>query len=270
MVDESMRWAAVVCIVLGLGAGAVCQNVEQNPPPVTPEKIISLFNGKDLSNFYSYLRENKYSDPRQVFKVEGGLIRISGQEWGGLTTRRAFRNYHLAVDWKWGKLAFGTRIGHTRDSGILVHGVGPDGVASGAWLESIECQVIEGGCGDLILVAGAGRPSLTAETRTGPDGQLYWHKGGEAVTRSTGRFNWFGRDPEWKDVFGFRGRNDVEKPAGEWNRSEVICDGDAITNLVNGVVVNHGTQASPSQGKIQIQSEGAEIFIRRIELRPLR
>ena len=51
---------------------------------------------------------------------------------------------------------------------------------------------------------------------------------------------------------------------------EVICDGDSITNILNGVVVNRGTNSSLTEGKIQFQSEGAELFFRRIEIRPLR
>jgi hypothetical protein len=39
--------------------------------------------------------------------------------------------------------------------------------------------------------------------------------------------------------------------------------------LMNDLVVNEGTAASPSEGKIQFQSEGAEIFFRKIEVRPL-
>ena len=50
---------------------------------------------------------------------------------------------------------------------------------------------------------------------------------------------------------------------------EVICDGDTITNIVNGNVVNVGTKSSLTEGKIQFQSEGAEIFFRKIEVRPL-
>jgi hypothetical protein len=136
-------------------------------------------------------------------------------------------------------------------------------------MQSIECQVIEGGCGDFIMVKGAELPTLTCETRVGPEGkQLYYEKGGKPVV-GRGRVNWWGRDPEWKDVTGFRGKNEVEKPAGEWNRMEVICDGDTITNIVNGYVVNAGTRSSQVEGKIQFQSEGAEIFFRRIEVRPL-
>jgi hypothetical protein len=136
-------------------------------------------------------------------------------------------------------------------------------------MESQECQIIEGGCGDFIMVGGRGKPKLTVETRTGPDGQPYYEKGGTPQTRDSGRFNWWGRDPNWKDTLGFRGARDVEKPAGEWNRMEVICDGDTITNIVNGYVVNVGTKSSLTMGKLQFQSEGAEIIFRKIEIRPL-
>ena len=39
---------------------------------------------------------------------------------------------------------------------------------------------------------------------------------------------------------------------------------------VNGEVVNEGTSASVTKGKILLQSEGAEIFFRKVELRPLK
>jgi len=42
-----------------------------------------------------------------------------------------------------------------------------------------------------------------------------------------------------------------------------------VIDLLNGKVVNYGTGASHTFGKIQLQSEGAEILIRRVELLPL-
>jgi hypothetical protein len=64
-------------------------------------------------------------------------------------------------------------------------------------------------------------------------------------------------------------KTDAEKPHGQWNTIEVVCDGDKITNIVNGVVVNEGTNASVTQGRILLQSEGAEVFYRKVELEPL-
>lgn len=256
-----MRFVALV-IFFGCLAGA--------QPAIRPERKIVLFDGKGLDRFYVWLRETKYEDPKRVFSIEEGKLRISGEDWGGIATKDSFRDYHLVVEWKWGGPTHGSRQKAARDSGILVHAHGPDGAASGVWLESIEAQIIEGGTGDIILVAGKGRPALTVETRTGEDKQLYWQPGGTPTTRDRGRFNWKWRDVNWKDTVGYRGPKDVEKPVGKWNRQEVICDGSRITIKLNGEVVNEGTGAKPDEGKIQIQSEGAEIWIRKIELRPVR
>ena len=124
--------------------------------------------------------------------------------------------------------------------------------------------------GDFIMVGGKNRPSLTAEVREGAHNQFYWQEGGKSVTLDKGRFNWYGRDPQWKDELGFRGSQELEKPTGEWNRSEVICDRDTIKNIVNGKVMNYATNSSHTFGKIQLQSEGAEIWIRLVELQPLK
>ena len=234
----------------------------------TGEPVLS-FNGKDLTGFYPYTRDHKYEDPSKVFTVKDGVLVISGKEFGGVSTGGNFSNYHLVTEWKWGERTWPPRKTASRDSGILLHCVGLDGAAGGQWMESIECQIIEGGSGDLLMVAGLSKPSLTCEVRFGPDKQPYFEKGGKSITRDSGRYNWWGRDPAWKDVLGFRGHRDVEMPAGGWNRMEVICDGDTITNIVNGHVVNIGTRSTLTQGKIQFQSEGAEIHFRKIEIRPL-
>jgi len=236
---------------------------------IVPKETIALFNGRNLDGWYTYLREDKYSDPKGVFTVKDGAMRISGAEWGGIATRQMYRDYHLIVEWKWGGPAHDDRATKARDSGILIHGVGEDGAASGVWLESIESQIIEGGAGDLLMVAGKRQPSLTGRMREGKGNQLYWDESAAPTTRDRGRFTWYGRDPEWKDLLGFRGREDIEAPTGEWNRQEVICDGDTIRNIINGKVVNYATDSSHTFGKIQLQSEGAEIWIRRVERRPV-
>src|SRR5437870_13736821 len=52
-----------------------------------PGKAVELFNGKDMTYFYTYLVKNKYDDPDKVFSIveEDGTpaIRVSGQESGG-------------------------------------------------------------------------------------------------------------------------------------------------------------------------------------------
>ena len=60
------------------------------------------------------------------------------------------------------------------------------------------------------------------------DGEKVWKKGGEEITLASGRINWFGRDVDWADKKGFRGKDDVESPFGEWTKMEVIADGDKL------------------------------------------
>ena len=52
-------------------------------------------------------------------------------------------------------------------------------------------------------------------------------------------------------------------------RLRLFVAGDRLTYRVNGVVVNRATDVSPAQGKILLQTEGAEMFVRKFELRPL-
>jgi hypothetical protein len=243
---------------------------------IAPVKPIKLFNGKDLTNFYTYLGSpgkgakpyGKNNDPEKVFAVQDGMIRISGKVFGGLITEQQYANYHLVAEFKWGEKTWPPREKAARDSGILLHCVGADGAAGGVWMEAIECQMIEGGTGDFILVAGKGPPSLTAKAEK-RRGQFYYNPDAQPVDFTIGRINWYGRDPDWKDVKGFRGPRDVEKPVGQWNRLECLCNEDRITITLNGTIVNQGTKASHRQGKILIQSEGAEVFFRRIDLLPL-
>lgn len=234
-------------------------------------QVIRLFNGENLEGWYTWIEHRgRDTDPAGVFTVNDGMIRISGEEWGCITTEESFENYTLLVEFKWGELTFEPRLDRARDSGILLHSQGEDGGSQGIWMHSIECQIIEGGTGDIIVVGdGTDRFRVTCEVAPEKQGSSYvFRPGGEQVTVSEGRINWYGRDPDWADVLGFRGRNDVASPRGEWNTLVCVSDGGQLTYTLNGVMVNRALRVSPARGKIQVQSEGAEIFFRRIELTP--
>jgi 3-keto-disaccharide hydrolase len=246
--------------------------------PVGAEKenesgdVIHLFNGKDLSSLYTYLDElGRDKDPEGVFTVQDGLLRISGERYGCITTDEEFSNYRLVAEFKWGDETWAHRKNATRDSGVLVHSTGEDGAFGEVWMYSIEVQVIEGGTGDFIVVGDkSDRFSVTVEAAEEQQQGCYvFQEGGKPATVNIGRVNWWGRDPGWEDVIGFRGAKDVEKPVGEWNRLEVLAKGSTIEVTLNGVLVNRAIQVRPDKGKIQVQSEGAEIFLRKMDLYPL-
>ena len=253
------------------------KNFAQSAIPSTSTKegsngTIELFNSENLDGWYTFLKGyGRNKDPKDVFNVEDGLIHISGEEWGGITTVEEYEDYKLVVEFKWGDKTFEPRKNKARDSGILIHSQGEDGGSSGTWMHSIEAQIIEGGTGDFIVVGdGSEKFSVSSSVASEKQANSFIFKpGGEPATINSGRINWFGRDPEWQDVKGFRGEEDVERAVGGWNKIEIIAIDDNILVFLNGILVNEAYDVKPSKGKIQIQSEGAQIFVRRVDLTPL-
>ena len=194
-----------------------------------------LFNGKDLSGWYSFLKnKGKNNDSNQVFTVNNGLLHITGQDFGYIVTNKTFTDFHLIVEFKWGEKKYPPRENQPRDNGICYYAVPEDHV----WPRSIECQIQEGDCGDFWLI-----DSVTAIV----DGVQ------QGPTKNTRVFK----------------KKDNEKPTGEWNRVEVIANKGKCTHIVNGVIVNEGENVSLRSGRILIQSEGAEIYYRKIDVKEL-
>jgi hypothetical protein len=216
-----------------------------------------------------------------VDQIDGApAIRISGKVWGGLLTKQAYRDYRLIVEFRWGGVTWGDRKARARDSGVLLHAQGRPGNTrsdfNGPWLRSLEFQIIEGGVGDILPVMGYGdtgeaiRPGVTAKVRKDRDGESVYDPKGEPRAFSSGRINWYGRSEDWADRLGFRGPQDVESAGIEWTRLEAVVQGGNLTYYVNGKLVNEATGSTVTDGKIMLQSEGAEIYFRRIDLEPLR
>jgi hypothetical protein len=240
---------------------------------------IRLFNGKNLDGWYCYTPQAKYENPG-IFTVVDGMLRVAGglgdeAFYGGLVTKQSYGNYKLTFDYKWGLPTYGRRKGKARDSGVLLHSVGPN--EPGPWMTSYEFQVIEGGTGDLLVVPcngsvdDAGKPvvlELSAEITQRGKAKI-WKAGGTKTLFRGGRVDWYGRDPDWKDTMGFRGREDVESKFGEWTHCEALCRGDTLEYRVNGKLVNKACGLSVTRGKLLFQTEGAEIWYRDILLTPL-
>lgn len=248
-----------------------------------PAKWTSLFNGKDLTGWDTYigpdldsngkkLREipvglNK--DPRKVFTVVSDkgekVIRISGENWGAITSKKEYENYHLQLKFKWGNLSWGQKKNKKKDSGLLYHAVGANGADYGAWMRSQEFQIEEGNCGDYWGVAGGMQDIPVTKNVKGdyvfnPAGKIYNFSEGSEVGRHCIKMS------------------DNERPSGLWNTVDLYCSGDTSMHVINGkvmMVLYHSAQKENGQklplkkGKIQIQSEGAEIFYKEIKLQPI-
>jgi hypothetical protein len=236
-----------------------------------------LFNGKDLSGWDTWLTVppggkepvGLNNDPKMVYTVveEDGkpAVRISGEIFGALTTKEEFEDYHFKLEFKWGEKKWPPREKAVRDSGLLYHCVGKHGGQNGRgpWMESLEIQIQEKDCGDFYSVGGRVFVDVEGE-RKGDKGPITYKKGGTKFTSVNSRII--------RDV-------DHEKKHGQWNTIEIFVVGDTCVHVVNGktnmIMTNPrwkvgGKDIPLTRGKLQIQSEGAEVFYRGMAIRPLR
>jgi hypothetical protein len=229
-----------------------------------------LFNGENLDNWDTYLGTplDGFEDLAQaattdkvfsVVEVDGEkLIRITGEVNGSLATRDTFANYHLELVFRWGEEVY-TR----RNSGLLYHSFGEFGAALGTWMVNIELQLMHDRLGDTYLMN-----NTYCET---------------AAVEENGSFRYDPNAGIKKFSIEHNGplvnkSEDAENPLGEWNTVDLYCVGRTAVHVVNGktVMVNENTgtveneTVTPlSSGKIQLQAEGAELFIRSIRIRPI-
>jgi hypothetical protein len=206
-----------------------------------------------------------------VFSVaeENGIpvLRISGEIYGCVFTRQEFENYHLKLQVRWGTKKWDPRLNDPMDSGILYHSQGECGNDYWrSWMLSQEFQIMEESFGDYWsqmtsrIDIRATRPPETDNYRYDPAGPLL-------------SFGFETGNPGYCQ----HGEN-FEKPMGEWNTVELICFGGNSLHLVNGQVVMalsnsrymFGNESKPlTKGKIQLQSEAAEVFYKDIRIRAI-
>lgn len=255
-----------------------------------------LWNGKDFTGWSTWMQrpqptsevpglargaDGKYTepigsgrDPLKVFTIADNVdgrpaIHISGEVFGELRTAGSYSNYHLRLQFKWGQRQWPPRDkpGTQRDSGLLYHVHAPPGAEGRTWARSIELQIQEHDVGDLYAVGSV--IAVRAKARAGTQPTLYDYD-------PAGEWTFFSQSQ------GAQGRcikqPDNEKPSGEWNTVELIAFGEDSIHIVNGKVVMrlHGPTridtdlpTPVTSGQIILQSEGAEVYYRDVEIRPI-
>lgn len=107
--------------------------------------------------------------------------------------------------------------------------------------------------------------------RIWPDGYEFQLKGGLAGEIVAFRQDLPGGITSPRDGFKRAKRTQPasEKPLGAWNVAEVLCRGDSLEILVNGVRQNLAESLPVSSGAIVLQSEGFPIEFRQLWIEPL-
>ena len=187
------------------------------------------------------------NDPRGVFSVttiDGEpALHITGEVWGALITKEELSDFELRLEYKWGTLVWPPL--NAKDSGVMVLSTGALGavnaggnalsnpIGSGSFMVSVEFQIAGGDIGGLYNL---GPISMQTEPRA-----------------------------------------QIPEIPSAWNHVTIVVRGASSQHFLNGQLVTSASgyeQHWPGQpvvpltrGKVQLQSEGGEIYFRRVEVR---
>ncbi|HEX7861871.1 MAG TPA: DUF1080 domain-containing protein [Verrucomicrobiae bacterium] len=242
-----------------------------------------LFNGRDLTGWDKHLSRSDgkdivpNEDPKNVFSItnlaDGAAIHVSGEVYGAITTQAEFENFHFRIEFKWGEKRWPARQNVARDTGILYCCVGKPNPGTG-WMTSVENNIMEKGVGQWWSVNGAIidvegeliKPEMELYIPYKKEGSgeqnLVWRRGLPLITAQPHN----GITPPF----------DTEYVFGDWNTVEVIFWAGNCIHVLNGVpnlvAVNPRHKVNDrwhplESGKIQLQSEAAEVFYRKPQIR---
>ncbi len=220
--------------------------------------------GKDIAPIGFNIANDEMGVFTTIEEDGQSIIRVSGEAYGALISKGEYRNYRLKMKVKWGEKVWPPRENLLKDTGILYHSIGPMGAEHWrSWMLSQEFQIMHGHMGDFWSQANSAIDirAFIPEYIMNPvaDETQDWISVGEG-----------------QDIKGFVLRKENhESPVGEWTELELICHEGRSLHIVNGEIVmalqnsryiEDGKAIDLYEGKIQLQSEAAEVFFKDIEI----
>lgn len=211
---------------------------------VEPTEKIVLFNGKDLSGWFSDIpaRDEDPSSP-DIVEVTDGVIGTPGKAVGHLVSEKAFRNYRLEVDYRLsGEGGGGSILVHVSKLRMLRT------KSKNIFPQSLDVKIRHHDAGDIyciidnILCDNPERRPLEKGQKPG------------------------GGDQDGRHIVKIV---DAEAPLGEWNRMAFECEGRALRIWLNGVLVNEGYDCTTDHGKVALQVTEQRVEFSRVEVFPL-
>lgn len=202
---------------------------------------VNLFNGQDLTGWHIDVPDLDNNPNGTIpFLVRDGQLVSLGTPQGHLITDKEFSNYRIETKYRF--------VGEPGNCGVLVHASTPRSLYK-MFPKSIEVQMMHENAGDFwCIVQDITVPNMIE--RRGPK-------------------------EEWGIIEGEKRRilnltDGSERPLGQWNTMTIECLDDQIKVWLNGDFVNHGSQATATEGQIAVQAEGSEVAFEYIKLTPIR
>ena len=210
----------------------VCTTLQADPP----FQYVDLFNGKDLTGWVDV------NTSKDTWKVRDGLLICSGHPIGVMRTEKQYENFLLHVEWR--------HMEPGGNSGVFAWSEGT--VPEGKQLPNgMEIQMLELDWPKLHKNADGSLPPIAYV-----HGELFG--AGSLTTKPD--------NPRGSRSKSIENRC---KPRGEWNTYDVVCVDGVVKLAVNGKFVNGVSKASIKKGYLCLESEGAEIHFRKIQIMEL-
>ena len=201
-----------------------------------PFAFRDLFNGKDLTGWVDV------NTSPETWRVKDGLLVCSGLPIGVMRSDRQYENFILHIEWR--------HMEAGGNSGVFVWSEGTP--APGKELpKGMEVQMLE-----------LQYPTLHPDKDGNPkhpgyvSGELFGANGVEAVPDNPRGIRSMSKE------FRCKGK-------GEWNTYDVVCVDGTIKHSINGKFVNGIRKSSIKKGYLCLESEGAEIHFRSIQIMEL-
>ena len=209
---------------------------DEKVTPAPPEfGFVNLFNGKDLTNWVDV---NTSPD---TWAVKDGLLVCSGKPIGVMRSEKLYENFILVVEWR--------HMEAGGNSGVFLWS---DAQPSGNRLpKGMEVQMLE-----------LEWPNIHKKRDGSPNhpgyvsGELFGAGGMKAVPEN----------PRGSRSMSYEMRC---KGKGEWNQYVIVAVDGTVKLSINGKFVNGIREADLRKGYLCLESEGAEIHFRKVQIMEL-
>ena len=196
--------------------------------------FVNLFNGKDLTNWVDV---NTSPD---TWSVKDGMLICSGHPIGVMRSKKQYENFILVIEWR--------HMEAGGNSGVFLWS---DAKPKGRLPKGMEVQMLELQW-PYIHKKRNGEPNHLGYV----SGELFGAGGMRAVPEN----------PRGSRSMSYEMRC---KGKGEWNRYVVVAVDGAVKLSINGKFVNGIREADLRKGYLCLESEGAEIHFRKIQIMEL-
>lgn len=182
---------------------------------------------------WRFFAEDPQAKPADVWRLDAQrVLTCRGKPKGYLATTKDYADFTLTLEWRWPN-------GKPGNGGALLRMTGPDRI----WPRSLEAQINAGQAGD------------------------FWGLAGFALTGPAERMKRLAH-PQFGALVNLKKTALAEKPAGQWNRYEIIARQGVVRLIVNGQTLNETTACDTTPGKICLTAEGDEYQFRNVRIAP--